>query len=240
MTTMRIPSYFRSLNINSLKCGQALSADKAILLAGNSGWLYEAYMDQPVNDNSAKSIQKSYNHTGRGTGKHIPIIMNQMRGLLRSNSDFTQPFRLTGDGTVQEVNFISSSVNTGNIDTSETGFNWSKFNNVSFWPHIYANILRTRFKARLYSGTQSAKIWPVIYEDEFNDAVILTGDNTTIDSTSYSSIDIEIDLNDALLERSSFPDSPWFWGLKIWIPSGSVVDLYDDDYTGPCLAICSI
>jgi len=237
---MRIPSSFRSLNTNSLQNASAMSADKAMIISGNTGWLFEAFKDGIVPGNTTRSNYQSFNHTGNGSGKHLPVIMNKMRGLVRSGNNFDQPVNIVGDGSIFTVPFVMSDTNTGNLSQQEFGYNWRTFYNVPIVPHIYARKIRTQLVAKLTTNNGIAKIWPVIFEDINNSATIMTGREISISASELETLDLELNLDDALLERDSLPGNYWYWGVQLWVPAGSVVDIMDSDSTGPCLAICSI
>ncbi len=164
MSTMRVSTSFRSLTTQALQNTRAVSADKIMALASNTGWLVEGYLDTPTPGNSVRANPILFDHTGNGSGATIPVTTNLMRGLYRSVSDFSLPIVLTGDDHEQAVCSILPDFHYGTGLLENCGWNWRCSSIVPFIPHRYALSLRTRVQIRRSAGTETATITPVVYD----------------------------------------------------------------------------
>ena len=240
MAKMRVPSTFRALSKEALNNTKAVTADKTMLMAGNTGWLYEGFLDRTVPGNDLLSNKVSFDHTGKGRGRPLPVIMNLMRGLYRSSTNFYDSITLVGSGTTITVYSLINDFNTQGSVSGGTGYNWRKTATMPFIPHIYAKKLRTRLQVQRSAGSGTSYIYPCIYYDKEAVSLLGRGSSVTIDQSSFTTVELVIDLDDLSWERGTLPGQPWYWGLKVWIPYNTTVKVQDGSDTGPCLAVSSV
>lgn len=240
MTEMRVPSTYRTLVDEALKNAKAVSADKAMLLAGNTGWLYEGYLDAPAPGNDFLSNPIAFNHTGDGHGRPLPVIVNLLRGLYRDGSGFNSPIEIVGDGLEVTVPSVVNDFHTGDSVPAGDGWNWRKAVSIPIIPHSYARFIRTRIEVRRTAGSAAAELCPVLYADPGGTTLMGRGDTVEIDSADFVLEELEIDLTKVPYERGSLLISPWYWGIRAWTPNGTTIEIRDASVTAPCIAVCSV
>ncbi len=240
MTRMRIPRTFRTLNREALCNAKAVSADKALLLAGNTGWLYEGFLDRAIPSHEFRSNTTAFNHTGAGKGKPLPVVMNVFRGLFRGGAGLDQPVEIVGQNREVLIPVVRGDFHVGNEPPADSGWNWRRFTTTPFLPHIYATVLRTRIEARRLSGSGEAKLYPIVCLDSDGMQRLAAGPSLAITNSDFLIREAVIDLSELAESRSQHPVLHWHWALAAWVPSGTVIEIRDGVSTGPCLAVCSV
>ncbi len=240
MSQMIVPPAFRSLPEETLKNGKAVTADLAQAFVGNGAWLYEGYMARPVPGANMRTNRCQFDHTGKGRGRRLPVIVNQNRGVFQSAPDFGSPIIVAGDGKDVPVPAVVNDFHTGTAIEADAGWNWRKAIAQPFVPHDYAVFLRTRVQVRQTAGSDPARLYAAVYADAEGAHMIGRGTDQWVDQPTWTVVELVMGLQEVPYIRGALPSTPWYWGLRLWAPPETVIEIQDGELTGPCLAISSV
>lgn len=235
---MYVPSAYASLSASMLHATKAVSANKLFTLAGNTSWLYEGFLASPAGDNPNLSIPITFDHTGGGKGRPLPVIMNLPRPYYIDKSDFTSAITITGDGSWQSVAGIVSSFQFGEVD-SDAGYNWALSTLAMFLPHRYALNTKTRIAARLASGSEAGAIRGVIYANATSFETLLVSEAIGVSNSGFTIFELTAGLQDIAENFSEAPTRPCYFGLQAWAAHSTTLEIKDTEITAATLAVTS-